>query len=192
MSWNARLLPFLDRSELWTETVAEYTTSNGLPMMAPVHPHLSTVVPAFACPADARAGEAAWTPVGAPRELQKKAAFTSYLGVLGGDLYRLDGCLYQGSQVSMPEISDGTSQTLLVGERPPSSDLRWGWYSGWGQSGTGSIDMLLGVREVNLRLAGIADCPHPRSSYRPGAYSNPCDALHFASEPCHQRRDARQ
>ena len=54
-------------------------------------------------------------------------ALTSYLGVSGTDLYRRDGVLYANSRVRLGDITDGTSQTLLVGERPPSADLAYGW-----------------------------------------------------------------
>jgi prepilin-type processing-associated H-X9-DG protein len=74
------------------------------------------------------------------------------------------------SKTRLESITDGTSNTLMVGERPPSSDLVWGWWfagagypgpprmyftgktvgnpPGWTnftQKGTG--DVFLGVRE---------------------------------------------
>jgi hypothetical protein len=34
----------------------------------------------------------------------------------------------------MADITDGLSNTLMVGERPPSSDFQYGWwYAGAGQ-----------------------------------------------------------
>jgi hypothetical protein len=38
----------------------------------------------------------------------------------------------------------------MLGERPPSSEFRFGWwYAGVGQDGRGSLDLVLGVREPN-------------------------------------------
>jgi prepilin-type processing-associated H-X9-DG protein len=39
-----------------------------------------------------------------------------------------DGILYWRSKVRMGDIQDGTSMTAIVGERPPSPDLYWGWW----------------------------------------------------------------
>jgi hypothetical protein len=73
----------------------------------------------------------------------------SYAGILGTDLFAVDGVLYLDSRVRFTDVADGTGTTLAVGERPPSADFWYGWYAGVGQRQTGSGDMLLGVRERN-------------------------------------------
>jgi len=81
------------------------------------------------------------------------AALTAYLGVSGRNQFReaagQDGILYVNAGVRMTGITDGTSNTLLVGERPPSNDLYYGWM--WAGSGDypyfGATDVVLGVRE---------------------------------------------
>ena len=59
------------------------------------------------------------------------------------------------SGVKMTGITDGTANTLLVGERPPSNTLYYGWM--WAGSGDfpyfGTTDVVLGVRERAQRLA---------------------------------------
>src|SRR5688572_25430110 len=83
-----------------------------------------------------------------------RAALTSYLGVSGRNSYReyqgMDGILHVNAGVKMATIYDGTSNTLLVGERPPSNDLYYGWM--WAGSGDapyfGATDVALGVREI--------------------------------------------
>ncbi|MEQ1906522.1 MAG: DUF1559 domain-containing protein, partial [Pirellulaceae bacterium] len=75
---------------------------------------------------------------------------TNYLGVNGTDYKKRDGVFYLNSATKFRDILDGQSNTLMVGERPPSPDFWYGWwYAGFGQSGSGSPDMLLGVREVH-------------------------------------------
>jgi prepilin-type processing-associated H-X9-DG protein len=77
-------------------------------------------------------------------------------------------------------IRDGASQTIMVGERPPSTDLEFGWwYAGSGQSQlSGSGDMVLGVRELNKRIPSCDAGPY---SFTPGRLDNQCDMFHFWS-----------
>ena len=53
---------------------------------------------------------------------QESVTWCPYLGVTNGD-----GILYTSSRVRMAHITDGTSSTLLLGERGIMSDLGWGW-----------------------------------------------------------------
>jgi prepilin-type processing-associated H-X9-DG protein len=131
------------------------------------------VVPVFACPSDPRTltpYDGGIVPV----------AFTAYLGVEGTDQFRRDGVLFLNSGVRMTDITDGTSNTLMVGERPPSADhaLGW-WYGGWGQAEDGSCDSVLGVREQNTSYP--EPCPPGPYAFGPGRATNQCDAFHFWS-----------
>ncbi|MGL4549883.1 MAG: DUF1559 domain-containing protein, partial [Gemmataceae bacterium] len=79
------------------------------------------------------------------------------------------------------DITDGASNTLLVGERPPSADgsLGW-WYAGEGQGKEGSGDMVLGAREVNATIYGRG-CPRGPYHFGPGRFDDQCAAFHFWS-----------
>src|SRR4029078_8549600 len=73
-------------------------------------------------------------------------AHTNYLGVNGEDQFTFDGILYVNYKVRMAAIEDGTSRTLLVGERPPAYDGYMGWWfagCGW-YPWFGASDIVLG------------------------------------------------
>jgi prepilin-type N-terminal cleavage/methylation domain-containing protein len=148
LSWLARLLPYIEQDELWRLTQAAYQQDKW-PGHNPPHVGLDTVIPLFCCPSDPRTQSAEEAP-------PYHVAFTSYLGVLGQNLDTKDGILFLDSRIRLADVPDGSSQTLIVGERPPSADLQYGWWcAGVGQAGnSGSGDMVLGVREINKNSSG--------------------------------------
>jgi len=59
---------------------------------------------------------------------------TDYVGVAGTNFEQKDGVLFLDSTVCMADVVDGTSNTVMLGERPPSPDSSFGWwYAGHGQ-----------------------------------------------------------
>jgi prepilin-type N-terminal cleavage/methylation domain-containing protein/prepilin-type processing-associated H-X9-DG protein len=164
----------------------------------------ATVVPFFSCPSDGRTLQ----PV---QSEGRSVSLSAYLGVNGIDLwawsttptgqgdlpgvmvptnkYRADigfsdrpasSC---GTRIS--QITDGTTHTLLIGERPPGHSLDFGWAFGCsGQDNEGTIDSTLGVNEVNLHQTGIQEidaCGSGPYSFGPGRIDNPCDQFHYYS-----------
>lgn len=172
LSWLVRLLPYVEQASLARRTDQAFQQDRVF-FHNPPHVGLDTVVPLYTCPADSRTFSAG-TSYG------YHVAFTSYLGCSGSDLNAKDGLLYQDSRIRFADVLDGTSYTLMAGERPPSADLFYGWwYAGIGQYNTGSCDMVLGVRELNVvRMRGCVEGPY---AFQPGRLDNQCDQFHFWS-----------
>ena len=177
--WSLSILPYLEQQAIYDRAIADYRTAF-LPFPPNVHLGLSTVVPVFTCPSDGRIATAQVS-----LRTNTLAAFTSYLGVSGRDsIVAKDGMLFQASHTGFADIADGSSNTLLLGERSPSADFQFGWwYAGTGQRVTGSADIVLGVREPNLQLITVGSpCGPGNYPFMPATGLNdPCGMFHFWS-----------
>ena len=178
MSWLTQLLPYLEQVNLCQVTESAYALApSPFPDKNPPHLGLDTVVNMFVCPSDPRARN-----VQRSRIENWPVALTCYLGVEGKDLFTNDGIFFCDSHVRFADIKDGSSRTLLAGERPPSADFQFGWwYAGTGQQGTGSAETFLGVEEQNISPYSMAPCFSGVYLYGPGQITSQCDMFHFWS-----------
>ena len=138
LTWPVVLLPYLEQQPLHDRVLAAMRTTI-VTNTNPPHDPLTTVVKLYTCPADGR--------LAAPITDDKRftAAYASYMGVGGGTTVSLGGGSYRGAGdgamgvsgqsnkgVRLVAITDGTSSTLLIGERPPYGKyLDGNWYSIW-------------------------------------------------------------
>jgi prepilin-type N-terminal cleavage/methylation domain-containing protein/prepilin-type processing-associated H-X9-DG protein len=176
MSWCTRLLPYLDQEALWQQAKEAYAINRAY-WVCP--PHVGNrPQPLFTCPSQVR--EIYNSPIG-----KWTQGFTDYLGVEGTNQFVKDGVLYLDSKVELAHVTDGTSHTVVVGERPPFTGdanvnfLGW-WYAGEGQDKDGSADMVLGAREYATH-GWLHHCGPESNRFQPGRQTNECDQLHFWS-----------
>jgi prepilin-type N-terminal cleavage/methylation domain-containing protein len=177
------------------------------------NPALGTVVKTYICPSEPRnlgAEPIALSSDGSTTGV----AFTEYLGVAGlqGDLGVVppntdpsgsvpqppdnSGMLvYSDStnrrKVNFASVIDGSSNTLMIGERPPSIDLASGWwFAGSGFDGSGIGDVTMGAREwiyaENIpsgNISGIygTGCPLTAVGFQPGSIQDNCAQVRFWS-----------
>lgn len=121
IGWHVYLLPFVERDDVWRMAEAAYA-QNPDPLSPPHRAAMACVIRPYTCPVDSRLTQA-YTD-----EMGYTAAFTSYLAVTGSYLGKRDGCFPGRPGIPLTAVTDGTSQTIMVGERPPPAALSAGWW----------------------------------------------------------------
>lgn len=170
--WYGELLPFLEQNAVATEI--DHSFRQGRSPFGESHIHFATAIAAFACPEDSRtfhANKAVYH--------NRMVGTTSYLGVNGKNHLLKDGVLFYDSKIRFRDITDGLSNTLLSGERPPDRDFSYGWwYAGVG-SGDGTLDHTIGVHEIESNRYRF--CYELPSKFQASNLWAPCSTSHFWS-----------
>lgn len=175
LNWEARLLPYVEQDGAWSLVEQAFDTDKRKPG---IQAQLVSKFPLgiYRCPADSRDAAPGFPAATGP-------GMSWYLGIAGKNSFANEGLLYLDSRIRLQDITDGASNTLLLGERPPNPDMRIGrWYGGWGVWGTG--DSYLGVRETHVGVDPSiigANCPKGPYHFRADRVDNPCAIWHFWS-----------
>lgn len=179
--WRVQLLPYLEQTGLWRQSVAAWEQSKR-PYEVPPHVGYITPVSAYSCPLDTRLRDAHPDPEG------RLTAFSSYLCVTGSGrgTGRLtdDGAMggIQRAGFSMSEILDGASNTIIVGERPPPNTFQAGrWYTSVSAWGWSYLPGPCGGMMAEDPVYKPGDPCEPPFFFSPGRLDNPCDRFHFWS-----------
>jgi type II secretory pathway pseudopilin PulG len=187
LSWRGRILPHVEQTSMWSDTVRSYHARSN-PFVLNTNPNAQTFhqaryqkIAVYICPSDSRVASA-WdvtTSLGSHR-----IRLSSYLGIPGQNSTpkSVDGILFTNSAIRLTDIADGTTNTLLLGERPPSDEFRYGWwYAGAGQDNGGSLDSHLGVRELNRQGSRYRSCPTGPYQFSTSRFNDPCGVFRFWS-----------
>ena len=174
-SWMFDILPYVERSTVFEEGRTSLHA-------------LASIIPTYMCPADPRENAG-----GLYKASTVAFAMTSYLGLLGkrqgdasfGALGVFRGFVAEGNEiiiqttpVKTSHITDGLSTTLMVGERPPSSDNMYGAWAGINfDSSMWAINTLSPVYDDR---GAQHRCLVP-SYFSPGDLTDYCHVNHFWS-----------
>ncbi len=183
-SWMAQILPQVEQQPLYSQADA-YAATNNYPWGNPGNPASDRFLLIWTCPTDSRQLRA---DVVTANSKQLRVAFTGLLGVNGTAKGTNDGAICN-TKVKFPFITDGTSNTLMIGERPPSAQLIFGWWfagAGYPDSSTtptqdGTGDVTLGTNDPKYVAYVGAGCAADKYRFQPGKLTDDCDQAHFWS-----------
>ena len=190
-TWMGYILPYVEQENVARQAKA-FASSGGSNWYSWYNPTCPIKMKIFTCPADAR-GQQVF--VGAPYGIADQA-LTMYLGnsgTISADTNTANGVLYLGSKVHLSHITDGTSNTIMVGERPPNSNLEFGWwFAAYGYDDRGNADCVMTSNDLALPAyfrANYSTAPNlpcngtnaQKIGLQPGNPNVGCDAAHYWS-----------
>jgi prepilin-type processing-associated H-X9-DG protein len=156
------------------------------------------VLPLYICPSAPESNEIKLALPG----VDVTMAVTDYLANNGLNYKTQDGLFTSNRGIRIAEVTDGLSNTTLIGERGQGRTPYFGgWFAGCGQADftlppgdeqRGSADIVLGSRELNSQQNGwppLDSCPPGPYHFQPhglikdnsGNINEMCDQFHFWS-----------
>lgn len=198
-SWCSRILPYIEQDALYQQlpfspdTVPAISAQYGVPYGNGLG---GTPLSIYQCPSDPRAAGSATS---AAYSSWGQYGLTYYAAVGGIDSWNTStewprswGILFWRSKTKMVDVVDGTSNTLMAGERPPDPLADYGWWQSYDR--IGSTPNYVWEYDVVQYMSNSSGSPHSYnytlnpspacafpSVYGPGHFQNWCDFNHFWS-----------
>ncbi len=161
IGWGAMLLPQLEQTNLWNQFNPNVSIADSVN-----DAFRQNSLTVFRCPSDPQPDMWEIEHESMPGTVLADLPIANYVGTFGTE--ELDGCenasgvfpvtangqcvgdgsLYHNSSVRLRDLSDGTSNSFVVGERRTNTDL--GWYSTW-------VGMVPEGEEAFQRILGSID-----------------------------------
>jgi prepilin-type N-terminal cleavage/methylation domain-containing protein len=186
-TWMAHIAAYLEQGNVYNQAKA-FANSGGTNWYSWYNPACPNILKIYICPSDSRGAQKFPGEPGI-----RDQALTCYQGNSGTTSTSNDGVLFFKSKITLPGISDGTSNTILVGERPPNSNLEFGWwFAAYGYDGRGNADCVMTSNDLAMADYFIANysaspnlpCDRPadqKIGLQPGNPNVGCDAAHYWS-----------
>ena len=161
--WGTMILPMIDQAPLYTSYNANVALEDPLNKT-----FRESQLSIFKCPSDPQPPTFDIAEDGNPTNIICKLAIANYVGVFGttsiddcenaagtapvlpSGQCKGEGVFFHNSKVRIADITDGTSNTLIAGERKTNVQLKW--YSTW----SGRV---AGAEEACQRILGTLDHP---------------------------------
>lgn len=158
--WGTMILPGMEQGNLYAQFNANLAINDPANIV-----FCTTVLPAFQCPSDPKPETWEISEEGTTNVIATLPT-ANYVGIFGTE--ELDGCenaagdapvtsagqclgngmFYHNSSVKLRDVTDGTTNTFMVGER--KTDIALGWFSTW-------PGMVAEGEEAFQRILGSAD-----------------------------------
>jgi len=191
-TWMAYITQFIEQDNTW-KLAKTFSNGGGSNWYSWYNPANAMVNKNFVCPSDPRGDQSCpAATVGLPIDI----FLTCYLGNSGTTATAYNGTLYVDSKVKIVQITDGSSNTILVGERPPSADKDFGWwFAAYGYDGQGNGDAMMTSNDIAIAnyfmntgnaISPVDPCDTTNAALKIGLQPTKrptifCDAAHYWS-----------
>lgn len=177
LHWQAMILPYVEQANLFDEVNSESLR------FIYGHPHQLTTVPLFQCPSNPDQNLLILD------KFDRSFAFTDYCGVAGVDIENSNLGIFPVSflklahRVRLADVTDGLTNTLCFGERPPNPLGRgYGRWLGSQQTSLATIGVFEKYDPFPFNHDGsFTSCLNGPIGFRYGERGMPCSALHHWS-----------
>ncbi len=164
-SWRARLLPMIEQSAMYVGM--DSLKHDSVAGMDTYSAYLATSLPIYRCPTDPNS-EKRYTEHFPWSSGPISIAIANFFGIRGSTEHVPGDGMFPARNIAVRfrDVTDGLSNTFMLGERAADDNAYWGWWSmGTGEDGEGFLDFVL----------------HCGEGLRPGLSSDPADLSHFWS-----------